>query len=96
MSDVPPQQLIPKSEGRIKEGASKYTGVTFNKATNKWQARMKLEGKQLSIGWYENEEEAAADYARAAFKYKGQDTLDKGREQIRSAPTMNIDSSKMI
>ena len=29
-----------------------------------------IEGKVRSIGYYENEEKAAADYARAVFKYK--------------------------
>ena len=29
-----------------------------------------INGKQNRIGYYDNEEEAAADYARAAFKYK--------------------------
>ena len=71
LSDVPPQLLIPKSKGRMKEGASKYTGVSFNKSTNKWRAEIKIDGRSRNIGYYENEEEAAADYARAVFKYKG-------------------------
>ena len=34
LSDVPPQTPIPnKSKGRMKEGASEYTGVSFNRAT---------------------------------------------------------------
>ena len=72
LSDVPPQPPIPKSEGHIKEGASTYTGVSFNKAANKWRARILIEGKERSIGYFENEEEAAIDYARAVFKYKGE------------------------
>ena len=70
LSDVPPQLPIHKSEGQMKEGASKYAGVSFNKASNKWTATIKIDGKQRRIGSYENEEEAAIDYARAAFKYK--------------------------
>ena len=38
---------------------------------NKWIARIKFEGKDRHIGCYENEETAAVDYARAAFKYFG-------------------------
>ena len=72
LSGVPPQPPISKSEGHIKEGASKYTGVSFNKAANKWRARILIEGTERSIGYYENEEEAAIDYARAVFKYKGE------------------------
>ena len=81
LTDVPPQPPIPKSAGRIKNGASKYTGVTFSKQTMKWQAQIMIDGKQHHIGHYDNEEEAAVDYARALFKYKGQGTLDKAMEQ---------------
>ena len=71
LSDVPPQPPIPKRKGYIKEGAAKYQGVTFNKAANKWQAKISIEGKQQYIGSYTSEEEAAVDYARAVFKYRG-------------------------
>mmetsp|Transcript_16606 Transcript_16606/g.28242 ORF Transcript_16606/g.28242 Transcript_16606/m.28242 type:complete len:255 (-) Transcript_16606:130-894(-) len=71
LTDVPPQPPISKSAGHIKEGASKYTGVSFNKKANKWLAKIKIEGKQRQIGSYENEEAAAVDYARAVFKYRG-------------------------
>jgi TolA-binding protein len=81
LSDVPPQPPIPKNGGHIKEGASKYTGVYFHKQTNKWKAIITIEGKQHYIGLYENEEEAAIDYARAVFKYNGQEGLDKAREK---------------
>ena len=37
---------------------------------NKWKAQIMIEGIARSIGYYEIEEEAAADYARAVFKYK--------------------------
>eukprot|EP00985_Skeletonema_marinoi_P016760 scaffold9054_cov137-Skeletonema_marinoi.AAC.3 len=81
LTDVPPQSPIPKSAGRIKEGASKYTGVTFHKQRNKWHAKIRIDGKQRQIGCYENEEEAAVDYARAVVKFKGQGALGKARDQ---------------
>jgi hypothetical protein len=65
--DVPPQQPIPKSAGRLKDGASKYAGVTFDKVRNKWMAHISIDGKNRVIGSYENEEGAAVDYARAVF-----------------------------
>ncbi|KAK1742622.1 AP2/ERF family transcription factor [Skeletonema marinoi] len=81
LSDVPSQPPIPK-RGRIKDGASKYTGVTFHKQSNKWLAQIiMIEKKPCCIGYYESEEEAAADYARALFKYKGQGALEKARKQ---------------
>ena len=80
ISDVPPQPPIPKSKRYVKEGASKYTGVTLNKQSNKWTAQIMIEGKQHTIGRrYDNEEEAAVDYARALFKYKG--GVKEDREQ---------------
>ena len=81
LSDVPPQPPIPKQKGR--DGASKYTGVHFHfiNPINKWQARIWLEGKYYHIGSYEDEEQAAVDYARAVFKYKGVDNAKEN--QIR-------------
>eukprot|EP00984_Skeletonema_dohrnii_P005419 scaffold1907_cov73-Skeletonema_dohrnii-CCMP3373.AAC.10 len=81
LKDVPTQLPIPKSASRIKEGASKYAGVTFHKLKKKWHAQITIEGKQISIGTYDNEEEAAVDYARAVLKYRGQEALDEARER---------------
>eukprot|EP00985_Skeletonema_marinoi_P030622 scaffold32934_cov175-Skeletonema_marinoi.AAC.6 len=81
LSDVPPQPPITKSACRVKEGASKYKGVYFNKAMKKWHAQIMIAGKSLFIGYYDNDEEAAVDYARAVFKFKGQGALDKARER---------------
>ncbi len=51
----------------MKDGASKYTGVSFHKQMNKWQAQIMIVAKKHRIGYYDNEEEAAMDYARALF-----------------------------
>eukprot|EP00984_Skeletonema_dohrnii_P035576 scaffold35528_cov150-Skeletonema_dohrnii-CCMP3373.AAC.1 len=67
LTDVPPQLPVPKSHGRV--GSSRYQGVFFNKSINKWQAKIMLDGKTHSVGNYDDEEEAAVDYARALFKY---------------------------
>ncbi len=73
LTDVPPQLPILKSKG--KGGASKYIGVCFDKSVNtknKWKTQIRIDGKKYDIGAYDNEEEAAVDYARAVFKYKGE------------------------
>lgn len=83
LSDVPPQPLILKNgliqskdyhdntrRRNISEKSSKYTGIYFEKVAKKWKAQIMIEGQVRSIGYYEREEEAAADYARAVFKYK--------------------------
>ena len=90
LSDVPRQLPILKSEGQQKEGASKYTGVSFHKPAKKWRVTILIKGKQRFIGYYENEEEAAIDYARAVFKYKGQEALAKLREQNMSGLKISI------
>ena len=58
LSDVPPQLPILKTKEYVIEGTSKYTGVHFNKAMNKWHAQISIEGKSRHIGHYEREEEA--------------------------------------
>lgn len=90
LSDVPPQPPVPKRSKRVKGGTSKYKGVSFNKIYNKWIAKIMFEGKQHAIGIYDNEEEAAVDYARAVFKYKrgsgGQDHRDSFVIDLSNVP----------
>ena len=83
LRDVPPRPPIPKSVGRVKEGASRYTGVCFNKQSNKWRATIVVKGKQRHVGYYDNEEEAAVDYARALFKYTADGAEDKATNRLR-------------
>ena len=85
LTDVPPQPPILKSKGRMKEGSSKYTGIRFYKPMNKWRAEIRIDGRKRHIGYYENEEEAAIDYARALFKYK-----DKGRVRTSSGFVIDV------
>ena len=72
LNNVPPQPLILK-EGTIKEGTSKYAGIYFDKSRSKWIARIYIDGKKQHIGAYNDEEEAAGYYARAAFKHKNEE-----------------------
>ena len=82
LTGVPPQPLILKNQlghtlysdnsrrRPTKEGSSKYTGIHFDAKWSKWKAQIMVEGKVRAIGYYDKEEDAAADYARAAYKYK--------------------------
>jgi len=81
LSDVPTQPPIPKSAGHIKEGASKYAGVCFKKKSKKWIARINIDGKRRHIGSYDTEAEAAADYARAAFKFNIEEKAERARKK---------------
>jgi hypothetical protein len=109
---VPPQPLVLKNalsggggtmyedntrRRPIKAGSSRYTGVYLDKGVGKWKAQIMVDGCVRSIGYYDREEDAAAVYARAAFKYKkkvatGQDTfggLDLGDVPERPLITGN-------
>jgi hypothetical protein len=87
LTDVPPQNPLLKSSSR--EGTSKYIGVHFNKAANKWQAQIYFDGKRHSIGCYDNEEEAAIDYARAVSKYT---TATRNEEEPPSSSSSSTSS----
>ena len=70
LSDVPKQPPISKVGKH--EGASKYTGVQWRKEYKRWVAKIRIDAYQL--GTFKNEEDAAsldaaAEYARAVFKY---------------------------
>ena len=54
----------------VKNNSSKYTGVYYDKSISKWKAQIMVDKSVRSIGYYDTEEAAAIDYARAAFKYK--------------------------
>ena len=54
----------------VKNNTSKYTGVYYDKSISKWKAQIMVDKSVRSIGYYDTEEAAAIDYARAAFKYK--------------------------
>lgn len=47
---------------------SKYKGVSWHIQANKWQARIRINGKQISLGCFEKEEDAAFAYNKAAQK----------------------------
>ena len=75
LTDVPPQSPILRSHDR--GGTSKYHGVSFHKPSNKWRAQIGIDKKMHLIGYYDNEEEAAVDYARAMKKYRGEHIEEK-------------------
>jgi hypothetical protein len=82
LSDVPPQPLILKNSlpgvytdnsrrRPVKEGkSSKYQGVYFDSKMNKWKAQMMIEGTVRALGYFKEEQDAAANYAKAAFKVR--------------------------
>jgi hypothetical protein len=59
--------------------SSQYRGVSWIKSKNTWKAQLYYDGKQHTLGYFENEEEAARAYDRAAKVHKG------GRAQLNFA-----------
>lgn len=52
--------------------SSRYKGVTWHKQCHKWQAAIKVSGKNHYLGIFVSEEDAAAAYTAAALKMQGE------------------------
>jgi hypothetical protein len=53
-------------------GSSAFKGVSWNRRRNKWRAYIVKDGRQLSIGYFTNESDAARSYDRTAALMFGQ------------------------
>jgi hypothetical protein len=60
--------------------SSKYRGVNWKKIRNTWVAEITCNGKRHHLGYFEDEEEAARAYDRAARMHKGE------KAQLNFAP----------
>jgi len=64
-------QLITNRENTSKDktgGTSKYVGVYWNKGAQKWQARIWIDGKRKSLGYFDDEYEAHLAYQNELSK----------------------------
>jgi hypothetical protein len=62
------QRLLPKTR---KVTTSSYRGVSFSKTYNKWKAAIKCNGRNINLGIFDSEEDAALAYNKAATQYFG-------------------------
>ena len=61
-----------KAKGKEAKGGSRFKGVYVDKAVaSKWKASIRLEHKEVHLGYYENEEDAARAYDKASICAKG-------------------------
>lgn len=57
---------------KSKTGSSKYKGVNWHKQHKKWQSRIQFNKRQINLGYFDIEIEAAIAYNQAALKYFGE------------------------
>lgn len=75
-----------------RKSSSKYKGVSWRGDSNKWLAKIKVDGKDYRIGLFVNEDEAAKAYNQVAKEIYGEDYLlnvigiDNRAESIASKP----------
>jgi hypothetical protein len=62
------QRLLPKTR---KTTTSSYRGVSFSKTYKKWKAAIKCDGRNINLGVFDSEEDAALAYNKAAAQYFG-------------------------
>lgn len=72
------QRILPKSRT---QGTSQYKGVSYYPKNSCWRAGIRVDGRSIHIGFFDNEDAAAVAYNEAARKYFGDQAY---QNQIRS------------
>ena len=78
-----------KHIGKIK---SKYIGVHRESPTHRWRASISVNGKRMSLGRFDTEEEAAKAYDEVAFRHRGH----KAKLNFQYEKVARYDSERQI
>lgn len=65
------QNLMNQSKWRGRKTLSRFKGVSSGNRHHKWRAYIKLDGRQIWLGYFDIEEEAAEAYNSAAIQLFG-------------------------
>lgn len=57
----------------------KYKGVSFHTVSGKWRARIRYKGKEISIGYFENKDDAANAYVKKAIELQKEFSIYESR-----------------
>lgn len=61
-----------RNRGKNKNNTSGFKGVTFHKLSGLWKAMIKVDGKDIFLGYYKKPEEAHQAYCAGATEYHGE------------------------
>lgn len=61
-----------RNRGINRNNTSGYKGVSWEKHTKKWVAKIGVDGKEIRLGKFDNKQDAAIAYKIAAIRFHGQ------------------------
>lgn len=61
-----------RNRSRQSNNTSGFKGVNWHKKNGLWQARIKVDGKRKSLGYYKTAQEAHAAYCKSAIEMHGE------------------------